>query len=468
MVERSNGFCWMVVLLVAAWAVCPVGPRPAGAGQDSLGIVMEALKSGDPDMVAVAIGLVRDISGEAATKALAAELPNLPPTGQVQLISALADRGDRLALPAIMKLTQSPDADVRITAYKAMGQLGDASSVMPLAEASAKATGAEQKAAAESLSRLRGEGVDEAILAGIGTAEAAVKAELIGAVGRRNIVSGVSTLMVAAQEPETKVQREAFRVLKVIAGQGDVAGLVQLLMGVKTGSVRSEAERTVAAVAKRTEDPNAQVSAVLAALPGVDGDLNRASLLNVLGKIGSNRGLDVLKKAISDESESIREAAIRALSEWPTGEPATELLKAAVVSENPTHKVLALRGYIQLLGLATDLPASWKVALYELGMELSPNVQEKKRVLSGLGSAASVEALAAIERYLNDAQVRTEAQAAAVRIASAIAAEHPEKARAVLQKIAATAELEIVRNQAQTALDVIDGKRPEVIPETLQ
>ena len=457
-----------LVLLVGVSCVVGTGWGADAGSQGSLDIVMEALRSGDPDMVAVAIGLVRDISGQEATKALAAELPNLPPMGQVQLISALADRGDRLALPAIMELTKSSNADVRIAAYKAMGQLGDASGVMPLAEAAAGATGAEQKAAAESLSRLRGEGVDEAILAGIGTAEPDVKVALIAAVGQRNIVSGVSTLMAAAQEPETKVQREAFRVLKVIAGQGDVAGLVQLLMGVKTGSVRSEAERTVAVVAKRIEDPNSQVSAILAVLPEVDGDLNRASLLNVLGKIGSNRGLDVLKKAISDESESIRETAIRALSEWPTGEPATELLKAAVISDNPTHKVLALRGYIHLLGLAKDLPASWKVALYELGMELSPNVQEKKRVLSGLGSAGSVEALAAIERYLDDGQVRTEAQAAAVRIASAIGGDHPDKARAVLRKIAATAELEIVRNQAQTALDVIDGKRPEVIPETLQ
>jgi len=115
--------------------------------QKAIEIVLDILKSDEQEMHAVAIAMVKEIPGVDITKALARELPNLPAISQVRLLSALADRGDRTALPAVVEATKVTDESVRIAALKALGQLGDASNTMLLVQTAAATTGAEQKAA---------------------------------------------------------------------------------------------------------------------------------------------------------------------------------------------------------------------------------------------------------------------------------------------------------------------------------
>jgi hypothetical protein len=69
---------------------------------EAVGIVLEILRSGDQEMQAVAIAMVKDMPGAEVTKALVKELPNLSATSQVQLLSALSDRGDSAAMPAVI------------------------------------------------------------------------------------------------------------------------------------------------------------------------------------------------------------------------------------------------------------------------------------------------------------------------------------------------------------------------------
>jgi HEAT repeat protein len=127
-------------------------------------MVLDILKSGDQDMQAVAISMVKDMPGEEVTKALAAELPGLSPTSQVQLLSALGDRGDAVARPAVVTAVKAEDQSVRIAALRALGQLGDETTVGLLARAAGGARGGEQKAARDSLYSLRGPKVDQVIL----------------------------------------------------------------------------------------------------------------------------------------------------------------------------------------------------------------------------------------------------------------------------------------------------------------
>ncbi len=99
------------------------------AQDDAVSMVLDILKSGDQDMQAVAIAMVKDMPGAEVTKALAAELPGLSPTSQVQLLSALGDRGDAAGRPAVVTAAGAEDQSVRIAALRALGQLGDDTTV---------------------------------------------------------------------------------------------------------------------------------------------------------------------------------------------------------------------------------------------------------------------------------------------------------------------------------------------------
>ena len=427
----------------------------AGSSQDeAVGMVLEILRGGDQEMQAVAIAMAKEMPGVEVTKALAKELPNLSAAGQVQLLSALGDRGDAVALPAVVTAVQSAAPSVRTAALKALGQLGDASSVALLAEAAAGSSGEEQKAARASLYRLRGPQVDQVIVAGIPEAQAKTKVELIGSVGERNIRAGVSALLKTASDADRTVRTESLRTLKIVAGPEDLPSLVQLLLSAESSSDRNEAQKTVAAVTHKIEDKNRQADAVLAVLPSVKEVQDRCSLLAVLGKIGANAALPALTAALKDKNAEVQTAAIRALAEWPSGEPVAELLNVAERSDNNVHRILALRGFVRLLGLSNERPADETVAMYKKAMSLAPDVGEKKRVLSGLANTKSLAALQMAAAYLEDETLCEEAGFAAVRIAGAIRADFPDQAGTVLNKIVQTAKGDSLREQAR---EVIDG-----------
>ncbi len=438
--------CFILVLLCCAVAF---------GQQEAIDIVIDALKSNDPAMQAGAIALVRDIPGREITEALAKQLPNLPAAGQVQLLSAFADRADAAALPAVIKASESADESVRIAAIKAVGQLGDASSVSLLSGRAAQTSGEEQKAARESLYRLRGQEVDQAILAAIPSAQPDVKIELIQSVGQRNAVSGIPALLKAAQDADVKVQRESFRVLKTVADAKFLPALVELLIKTKSQSVRGEAEKTVAAVAHKIEQKDRQAEAVLAALAQVVDVEARCSLLTVLGRIGDNSALPELHKALADDNAKIQDAAIRALSDWPNPAPVDDLLKVAKTSDNQVHRILALRGFVRLLGLETGRPADQMIKLYQQAMELAPNVPEKRKVLSGLANTKSLAALEMAATCLEDSALQQEAEIAVVKIAEGIYGSYPEKTKEVLGKVMQTSKSDSLREQAQNVMNQI-------------
>ena len=432
----------------------------AAAQDDIIKLVIDELKSGDPERQTGAIAIVRDIPGETITKALADELPNLSPPVQVQVLSTLADRNDASALPAVVQAGRSEAESVRVAALKAIGQLGDVSSVPLLAQRASETRGAEQKAARDSLYRLRGSEISPAILANLAASETAVKVELIRAIGERNITAGLETLLNSAKDGNRKVRTESFKVLKVVAGPAQLPVLVDLVLNLASESDRKEAEKTVAAVAHKIEEPQGQAASVLKVLPDVKDAKDRASLLRILGRIGDNSALSTLRQALNDREKAIQDAALRALCNWPTPEPVPDLLEVAQKSENRVHQVLALRGFVRQLGLDSDRAADETVGLYRQAMDLAPNAVEKKRVLAGLGGAATPAALEMAVKYMDDAVLSLEAESAVVRIAQRIGADHRDRCKEVLGRVIAKTKNETIRGQAQAAINQLDGVEP--------
>jgi HEAT repeat protein len=417
--------------------------------QDVINMVIDALKSKDPQMQSGAIAIVRDIPGPEVTKALVQELPKLPPTGQVQLLAALGDRGDASALPAVTEAGKAQDESVRIAALRAIGQLGGVAEIGLLAERAAATRGAEQKAAREGLYRLRGSEVDAAILKTLPAAQAGLKAELVDAIGERNIGGAMETLLKTAKDEDRRVRLQSFRVLRIVARRQDLPALVNLLLETKNEPDRGEAEKMVAAVARSTQDKTHQAAAVQAVLPNVKDVPDRACLLRVLGRIGDANSLPTLRTALVSREAEIQDAAIRALSDWPTAEPVPDLLKVAQTSTNQVHKVLALRGFVRLLGLASDRTAEQTVDLYKKAMDLASDATERKRVLAGLAGTKTLAALDMAAAYLDDVALHLEAESAIVRIAPAVAAANPQRVKEVLQKVIQGTKSETIRERAQ-------------------
>ena len=443
----------LIVLLLCCCAVCfSASEEP----EDAIALVIEILKGDDQEMQAVAIAMAKEIPGTEITKALARELPNLPVMSQVRLLSALGDRGDQAALPAVITATKAGDESVRVAALKALGELGDASSVALLAQAAAGARGAEQKAARESLYRLRGPEINETILANIPSAEPAIKVELIRGTSERNIAAGVKVLLKTTQDSDRKVRLESFKALKTVASRKDLPALVEVLIGVQSEADRREAEKTVAAVAHKIGEKDRRAEVVLAALPSVKEVRSRCSLLRVLGKIGDDSAVPMLRTLLMDKDDKVKDAAIRALSDWPTAEPMADLLKITQNSDNKIHRVLALRGFVRLIGLASGRSAKETIGMYKQAMDLASSAALKRLVLSGLADVKSIGALQMAVEYLEDKGLQQEAEFTVVKIAEAIGGSHPQQSRDMLKKVIQISKNDSLCQQAQEVINQIE------------
>ena len=426
----------------------------SAAPDEAAKVVIDSISSDEPEMQSAAIGLVRQVPGTKIIKASAAELPRLAAAQQVQLLSALADRGDRAALPAVVRAIESPEESVRIAALKALGKVGEASTVDLLARVAASKDGAEREAARDSLYRLRDPATNDRILDGIDKAGAKVKVELVRSVGQRHIVGGVDKLLNTARDTDGDVRQESAKALRAVAGPEQVPALVELLRDAEDNTELTAIEKTIISVSGKSAVRNA--GAVMAAIDSVEDIETRCSLLRILGGIGDEDSLEILRQAVKDEDAEVRTAAIRALSDWPDGKLAEELLDVAASTEDAKLKTLALRGSIRLIGLESERPAEKTVELYRQAMELATDVSEKKLVLSGLADVQAFGALYLAYSCLEDQQLREEAAAAMVEIAAETAETHPQQTRILLREVIRLSESESVREEAQEIMKEIE------------
>jgi len=338
--------------------------------KEALPLLAAAIDSREPKVRAQAIRQLNSIPGREATAALSCSFAGLDSVGKVRVLTALGERGDKAAFPVLLNATKDAAQPVRVVAFQGLGKIGDSSAVLLLAETASKGVAVEQAAskdfsslrtggfpnehqlapapgltenavARESLYRLRGAEIDQAIVSAIPKAQPEVKVELIAACAARPIPSATPVLLANAADVNRDVRRAALRALRETAGPSDVPALITLMSSCE-GADRAEAGRVVASALRRSEKTS--IDPVMSAYRGAtDGDL-KGALLAVLGEAGRDESLQILRNAAKDTTPEIRRGAILALSEWPSPAPMSDLLAAARRDPVPAYQVLALQG----------------------------------------------------------------------------------------------------------------------------
>jgi hypothetical protein len=134
---------------------------------------------------------------------------------------------------------------------------------------------------------------------------------------------------------------------------------------------------------------------------------------------------------------------------------AGDLLKVVQGTDNKLHHVLALRGYVRLIGLGSGRPAEETIGMYKQAMSLASDASEKKMVLSGLSNIKSLAALEMAVSYLQDKALQQEAEVAVVKIAEATVGSHPAESKAALEKVIEVSKNDFLRKKAQEAVKQI-------------
>jgi HEAT repeat protein len=262
------------------------------------------LGSDAPDKQIAAAIVLRELGakGPKIAKALAACLGSTSPPLQRQALESLARVGAARALPAILPLLQSRDADVRSAAMDAVASVGEAA--LPAVEARlAQADASERRMLDEVLARLGGKEAFGALLAALEDAdEAAAHAAAVAT--RRQV-----------READARTKRSYQSQLeKVLAKQGKLAGA-------------------------------ANVAVVRAAL-------------RMLGYLEDRRTVPILQRYAGDAKQppSVRQEALIALRfAHGDGKPDAAMIQALVAAASAADRTLAQTALITLS--AMELPA---------------------------------------------------------------------------------------------------------------
>lgn len=427
------------------------------AGEKALDLVVAGIEGDDGARQIVALQLARDVTDPAATRAFTNLLSKATPAKQVALIGLLQQRGDVAAAPAVLALLRSADAYVRVAAITAVGTLGDAAAVPPLAEAAASRDEAEQKAARQALVALRRGDVGAALVAQLAIASPEVQAELARALAGRAEKSAVTPLLELARSQTATTRRAAVRALSLLADSSHLAALVKLISAADSAAARTEVRGVFESIVDRAEgrktfDVTPLVNGLGAAKPET-----RIALLQVAALFSDERLRAVFRTALKDSDAQLRNAAARAMCASRDAGLLPDLLELARSATEFNLRVLALEGYIRLVGDdSSGFAAARRAELLKPAYEIASRAEEKRLVLSALTAVVHRDALQLAERALGDSEVNAEAELACAQLAKSLLTSDPDAAEAMLRRLAANGSAS-ARANAQALLRQLDS-----------
>ncbi|MBT3376605.1 MAG: hypothetical protein HN742_08050 [Lentisphaerae bacterium] len=389
------------------------------AGAEGVRSVIAVLAEEGGDMQRAAARLVRDLPGKDTAIQFGAYFASIAGANRPTVLDALAERGDSIVLPVVLKEIGSEDDITRLAALRALQFLGNYSAVMPLAltAAAAEDKSAVRNTARRSLDRMTSLDIDPTIAAAVSDTTGSVQIELIRALGARKTVAAVPALLKQARSEDRDVRKESLKALGLLASTTDRPALVKLLIETKSGTNRSELQNIVTAINRRMKDQDARGEVILASLvTPPEAASSHCALLSCLGGIASPNGLPALYGALKNKNSDVRKAAIRALADWPDPSPLEQLRVVSRESEDLVERVLSLRGYARQLAMPSERPIRKTLGLYREALGLAQNDQEKKPLLAGLGDICHPDALTMLEPFFDVPAIQTEALMSATRI----------------------------------------------------
>jgi HEAT repeat protein len=383
---------------------------------------LQAVRGSDAVLKPVAIAAVASLPAQDASKTFAPELPRLSAPEQIWLIEALAVRADAPARSAIIGSLTSSEGGVRRAAAAALGRIGGATAVGPLARALAAAKDDEEiRALVAALGSLPADrDMDNAIASEVNAAKGEARARLISSLVNRRSAQTVSLLLTEADNPDPVVAVAAYRALARAATGDRLAALLKKYATLANPEIRSDIEGFAEQAVMATDDVAVRSAAVREALAAARGGEARCAVLSLLPAAGDAAALSALLAAVNGSNAQERDCAVHALSQWPDMQAWDALYGIFRQPLNEAYRSITLRSLVRLLGDANAHPDDALVAHYQELLDHARDAADYKQILGALGGAAHPEALKLATALLDKPGVQAEARAAVKKIAEAL------------------------------------------------
>lgn len=427
-------------------------------GRDGLPQLLEELESENPDRFLLALGVSRELPYPEVTSAFVERLSKMPPEREARLLCALGDRGDKKALPAVSARLKSSDPAVRQAAVRAMKTLGDASVVPMLLETAAGPDAAAAEAAFETLCTLEGRDVDEILIRLVEESEPRLRPLVLQIAGKRRMAGAIPALKRAARSQDAKVRRAALAALGSAAGLEDLEFLVETAIRPAMPEEREDAREALRAACRRAPDREACADRLVAAMEKAPLE-GKALLLEALAAVGGPRALEAaLEKARAGDA-GVREAAVKALGEWPSEDAAPKLLELIRSSSGTDDRLRAFRALSSVVRRLGFPSREERLAVCKQAGELARDAGERRVVIEALSGIPAPESLAMLKDYLADQDLVEDACRAMVTISERLVRARAEAVREPMELVLRTTKDRELAARAEKVLEQAKGAR---------
>jgi len=412
-------------------------------GSAGVPLLSEQLRSTEKSRLALGLRVARELSAPEVTKELIAELSKAPPQRQTLFILALADRGDKAALPAVLHAAKTGEEDVRSVALRALVRLSDTACVPVLLETALGANEELARTAVAVLADMPGAEIDKDLADRLARAEGKLRRVLIELAGRRPIVAATASLRKAADDPDAPTRAAALTALGATIEFGDLDVLVQRVAQPRDGEDAAVAEEALATACQRMPDREAAAAKLIAAMPSAAIPV-KCRFLEILTRIGGREALQSLAAAVREGEPQIRDTASRLLGEWMDVDAAPVLLDLAQKATDDKYRIRALRGYIRLVR-QFDMPDAQRAEMCRTALQTAQRTAEKRLILEVMGRYPSPAMLSLALEATRIPELKKEAVAVAMIVAEKSGARSPELQKLLSEMGQGTVKIEIVK-----------------------
>jgi hypothetical protein len=223
----------------------------------------------------------------------------------------------------------------------------------------------------------------------------------------------------------------------------------------------------MAKAVSRFSTADREVDWLFAGLNSAQRSQDRQTWLRLLAGTRTPNALRVVTTQLREGRPEDREAALRALSQWPNEAGLDPLLELSTERLSDTERTLVLRGAVRLLQEA-QTPGRSKSDGFRQLLPLAADPASRKLLLSGLAQVNEPAALELILPILDDPAVRPEASLAAFTIASNLGPGDDAIVNATMNRIVALAPSADLSTQAEARLRPARPALPDVFLDTLK
>ncbi len=366
----------------------------------------------------------------------------------------------------ILKYASDADAESRISALKSLVESPRVEMFEPVLALVKTAEGEEEKGLVEELlvkilEQKRDESdfyvsqISNMLDSDISLNSKAILLNVLAKSGLPNCWTKIKSMITPQESPE--MLNAIFVALKNYPNEEPVSFLIEFAQTNKELASKDVLLETVLALTdKWTTDGELfqqHISQILSLNPSVK---TKRSALEKLAGRKMESSLPLLLEHLKTDEDEIKEALIRTLGGWQNKSIVDAFAELSQTTQNNSVKRQALAGMIRIGDSLPEVTMEERNNIFNKAVELANSPDVLKGVIGGLQNASYPEALLIVSKFLDNPDVKTEAELAVIKLSKTLSGVCPELVKNNLEKVKVQTELPMLRDEADKILAVME------------